>query len=114
MRLAVEVVVDGECAEEVTALGGGRRDGVAVLLASGDGEVAERFLLLVEEAERLGDDGSGATGVEAVGEPSGVEGVCGVDGSAAVNVQAVVEGVRGEGEGEEREEEEEREGGHGM
>lgn len=90
MRLSVEVVVDGECAEEVTALGGGRWDGITVLLAGGDGEVAERFLLLVEEAERLGNDGGGATGVEAVGEPGGVEGVRGVDGSATVNVQTEV------------------------
>lgn len=87
---AVEVVVDVECAEEVAGLGGGGGDGVAILLAGGDGEVAESLLLLVEEEEGLGDHGGGAAGVEAVGEPGGVEGVGGIDESAAVNVHAVV------------------------
>lgn len=44
----------------------------------------------MEEAERLGNDGGGAAGIEAVGEPGGVEGVRGVDGSATVNVQTEV------------------------
>lgn len=89
MRLAVEVVVDGKGAE-VVAGSGGSGDGVAVLLAGGDGEVAERFLLQALEVERLGDDGGGAGGVEAVGEPGGVEGIGGVGVAAAVNVYAVV------------------------
>lgn len=83
--LAVVVVIDGESTDEVAAIGEGR-DEVAVLLAGGDGEEAEVFLVVGAEAERFRDDGGVAGGEEAVGEPWGVELVGGVGESAAVYV----------------------------
>lgn len=111
--LAVVVVVDGEGAE-VVAAGGEAGEDVAVLLAGGEGEVAERLLLGLVEAEGLGDDGGGAPGEVAVGEPRGVEGVDDGGVAAAVDVvRDVAVGVRRwSGGGEEREEEEEEEREH--
>lgn len=83
--LAVVVVVDGEGAD-VVAAGGQIGDDVAILLAGGEGEVAEGLLLGVAELEGLGDDGGGAASEEAVGEPRGVEWVDGVGGATAVYV----------------------------
>lgn len=42
------------------------------------------------EAEWLRHDGGCAAGVEAIGEPGGVEGVGGIHGAAAINVQSVI------------------------
>lgn len=85
LRLAVVVVIDGECAD-VVASGGQIGNYVAILLAGGEREEPEGFLLGVVELERLGDDGGGSAGEEAVGEPGGVEGVGGVSGAATVYV----------------------------
>lgn len=84
MRPAVVVVVDGEGADVVAAVGEAGDD-VAVLLAGGEREVAEGLLLGVPEPERLRDDGHVAAGEVAVGEPRGVEGIGGVGRPAAVN-----------------------------
>ncbi|KAJ1403155.1 putative common plant regulatory factor 1-like [Sesbania bispinosa] len=84
--LVVVVVVDGEGAKEVAA-GGERREGVAVFFTvGGRREEAKGFFRGEFEAERFGDDGGGAAGGEAIGEPCGVEGISGVCGSAAVDV----------------------------
>lgn len=84
MGPAVVVVVDGEGADVVAAVGDG--DDVAVFFPGGDGEEPEGFLLEVGEPEGLGDEAVRAAGVEAVGEPVGEELVGEVDLSAAVNV----------------------------
>lgn len=74
--LGVVVVVDGEGAEEV-ARGGERGERVAVFFAVGRGrEEAEGLFRGEVEAERFRDEGGGAGGVETVGEPGCVEGVC--------------------------------------
>lgn len=85
VRLAVVVIVDDEGAEEVTGRGEGR-NGVAVLLAGGDREEAEGFLMVVAEMERLRDDCGGAAAEVAVGEPCCIECVGVVCWTAAVDV----------------------------
>lgn len=84
MRPTVVVVVDGKCTDIVTAVG--ERNGVAVLLAGGEREVAERLLLRVTEVQWLRDNPGCPAAVEAVRQPRGVEGVRAVGGPAAVNV----------------------------
>ena len=84
MRPTVVIVVDGESTDIVAAVG--YRNGVAVLLAGGEREVAERLLLRVNELQRLGDEPGCTAAVEAVREPNGAEGVGAVGRPAAVNV----------------------------
>uniref|UniRef100_A0A0A9DNX7 Uncharacterized protein n=1 Tax=Arundo donax TaxID=35708 RepID=A0A0A9DNX7_ARUDO len=95
-ELGVVVVVDGEEAEVVAARG--ERQGVAGGLAGGGGrEEAERALLRLREAVRLGDHPRlAARGEEAVREPPAAEGGGEVRRAAAVDVVAVVRRRAGE------------------
>ena len=53
MRLSVEVIINGEGADEVSS--GCNGDDVAVLFPGGDREEPERLLLEASKPERLGD-----------------------------------------------------------
>lgn len=86
MRFPVVIIIDSESAEEKPPTSGERHD-VAVLLPGRDREVAESLLLVVVEAEGLGDNSGGAAGEVAVGEPLGGEDVGGVGRSAAVQME---------------------------
>lgn len=81
---AVVVVIDGERTHVVSAIRD--RDGVAIFLPRGEGEVTESLLLRVTETQGLGDNGGSSAAEEAVRKPNGVEWIGGVGGSAAVYV----------------------------
>lgn len=84
MGFAIVIVVNGECADVVTA-GGQIGDYVAVLLAGGGREVAESLLVRETEVQRLGDNRGGSARVVAVvGLPRGVERIRCRRGTAAI------------------------------